>query len=99
MVELGDRAHQPNVALLDQVQQRHAAALVLLGDRDDQAQVRLGHAPAGRVGAPLDLLGELDLLLLGQEGAPADLAQVRAKGVVGFGLSGFRSLLGLLFDP
>ena len=41
VVELLDGADQPEVALLDQVQQRHAAAGVALGQRDDQPQVGL----------------------------------------------------------
>ena len=81
MVELGDRPHQTHVSLLDQVQQRHPAALVLLGDRDDQAQVGLRHPEPRRVRPLLDRLGQLDLLLLGEQGAAADLPQVGAEGV------------------
>ena len=40
-VELLDRVHEAEVALLDQVEQRQARRLVLLGDRHDEAQVRL----------------------------------------------------------
>ena len=50
VVELLDRPDQPEVALLDQVEQRQAAAHVLLGDRDDQPQVGLDQALAGPVG-------------------------------------------------
>ena len=38
-VELLDRADEADVALLDQVQERHAAADVLLRDRHDEPQV------------------------------------------------------------
>ena len=41
--ELVHRFHQTDVALLDQVQELQAAVGVLLGDRDDQAQVGLDH--------------------------------------------------------
>ena len=41
VVELLDRADQPHVAFLDEVKETQAAADVLLGDRDDQAQVGL----------------------------------------------------------
>ena len=41
VVELLDRADQAEVALLDEVEERHAAAGVALGQRDDEAQVRL----------------------------------------------------------
>ena len=99
MVELGDRPHQAHVALLDQVQQRHPAALVLLGDGDDQAQVGLRHPVAGGLGAGLDLLGELDLLLLSQQRAPADLAQVRAERVrIGVALGRLGRLARALLD-
>src|SRR5205823_2714895 len=40
-IELLDRVHQAEVALLDQVEQRQARSLVLLRDRDDQAEVGL----------------------------------------------------------
>ena len=47
VVELLDRADQAEVALLDQVQERHAAAGVALGQRDDQAQVGLEQVVLG----------------------------------------------------
>src|SRR5262249_34006242 len=40
VLELVDRLHQADVALLDQIQELQAAVGVLLGDRDDQAQIR-----------------------------------------------------------
>ena len=51
VVELVDRPHQPEVALLDQVEQLHAAAGVTLGDRHDQAQVGLGELALGALAA------------------------------------------------
>jgi len=39
--------HQAEVALLDQIEQRHAGRLVLLGDRHDETEVRLHEAPLG----------------------------------------------------
>jgi hypothetical protein len=39
VVELLHRAHQPNVAFLYQVEERDAAAGVLLGYRDDKPEV------------------------------------------------------------
>ena len=47
VVELLDRPDEADVAFLDQVQERHAAADVLLGDRDDQAQVGRWSAARG----------------------------------------------------
>ena len=46
-VELLDGAVEAERALLDQVEERNAEAAVALGDRDDEPQVRLDHAPLG----------------------------------------------------
>ncbi len=51
-VELLDGAVQAERALLDQVEERHAEAAVALGDRDDEAQVRLDHAPLRAIRSP-----------------------------------------------
>ena len=48
VVELLHRADQTQVALLDQVQQRHAAAGVALGQRHHQPKVGLQQVAAGR---------------------------------------------------
>ena len=80
VVELGDRPHQADVALLDQVQKRHPAALVLLRDRDHQAQVRLGHPAPRGVRAAFDLLGQLDLLLFGEQGCRGRSRAGRRRG-------------------
>ena len=42
VVELLDRADEADVAFLDQVQQGHAAADILLGDADDEPEVGFG---------------------------------------------------------
>ena len=42
IVELVDRPHQPDVPLLDEVQERQPAVRVLLGHRHDQPQIGLG---------------------------------------------------------
>src|SRR5579859_6455887 len=47
VVELLHRADQAEVALLHQVQDRHAAADVALGDRYDEAEVRLDQLALG----------------------------------------------------
>src|SRR5258706_1352446 len=75
VLELVHRLHEADVALLDQVQELQAAVRVLLGDGDDQAQVRLHQLLLGLLG--LDLAGEdgvegaLQLLRRGV-GLPAD---------------------------
>ena len=80
-VELLDRAVEPQRALLDQVEERHAEAAVALGDRDDEPQVRLDHAPLrGRVAA-LDRLRERDLLGGGQQLVAADVGEEELQAV------------------
>src|SRR6266536_1533091 len=46
-VELLDRAQQPEIALLDQVDQRQAGAGEAPRDRDHQTEIGLDHGPAG----------------------------------------------------
>ena len=53
VVELLDRTDQPEVALLDEVEQRHPATDVALGDRHDEAQVGLGELAAGELAVAL----------------------------------------------
>src|SRR4051794_22512289 len=81
VVELLDRADQPERALLDQVQERQAAAEVALGDRDDEAQVGLDHLLLGVQVAALDALRERDLAVGGQQLHAADRPQVEAQRV------------------
>ena len=47
VVELVDRPHQAEVALLDEVEEQHAATAVALGDADDEAQVGLDQFALG----------------------------------------------------
>ena len=47
VVELVDRPHQAEVALLDEVEELHAPAAVALGDADDEAQVGLDQLALG----------------------------------------------------
>ncbi len=65
--------HEAEVALLDQVEQRQAGRLVLLGDRHDEAQVRLHELALGLLAlagdaAEFPLLGGGDTLAAGIEG-------------------------------
>jgi len=57
VVELLDRPDKAHVALLDQVQEAHPAADVLLGDRDHQPEVGLGQ-PLLRLVRAVEALGE-----------------------------------------
>jgi hypothetical protein len=65
VVELLDRAEQPEVALLDEVEQRQALALVALRDGDDEPEVRLDEALLGALAVAVDLV-ELAAALDGQ---------------------------------
>jgi len=82
VVELLDRAHQAEVALLDQVQERQPAVEVLLGHGNHEPQVGLGQVMARLLGAGLHLLGQFDLLLGGQQIDAPDLLEVHPDGVV-----------------
>ena len=86
VVELFDRADEADVAFLNEVQEGHSPADVLLGDADDEAQVCLGEmalgAPSGRLCAVKvpgegELVG-LDLLVVaGRVSESAELGDVR----------------------
>ena len=65
IIELLDGSDQPQVALLDQVQEQHPPSDVALGDRDDQAQVRLDQLLLGQLTIPLDATTEVVELFLG----------------------------------
>ena len=55
VLELVDGLHEADVPLLDQVQELQAAVRVLLGDRDDEAQVGLDELGLGALGHALAL--------------------------------------------
>jgi hypothetical protein len=80
-VELLDRPVEADRALLDQVEERNAEPAVALGDRDDEAQVRLDHAPLRGGIAALDPFGECDLLRCSQEPTTPDLDEKQLEGV------------------
>ena len=81
IVELLHRAYEAERAFLDEVEEGEPAPEVGLGDRDDEAEVRLDHLRLRAHVAALDALGEVDLLICGQERNLADLSQVEAKRV------------------
>jgi hypothetical protein len=81
IVELLHRADQAERPLLDQVEKGEPAAEVPLGDRDDEAEVRLDHRRLRPHVAALDALRERDLLVCGEERHLADLAQVEPQRV------------------
>jgi hypothetical protein len=79
VVELLGGADQAEHAVLDQVQEGQALALVVLRDRDHEPQVRADHAVLGVMIAALDPFGELHLFLRGQQAMPSDLVQELAE--------------------
>ena len=87
-VELLDRVHQPEVALLDEVEQRQARRLVFLGDRHHQAEVRLNEGALG-LQAPALLAAQIPAAVIGE----------RAGGGLLEILAGRRPDLNLLREP
>ena len=85
IVELFNRLDQAEVALLNQIEEEHAAADIALGDGDDQTQIRLGELLFRRLrhlAAHFHLLGDLDLFFRRQQRHLADFLEVHAHGVV-----------------
>src|SRR5579871_5162090 len=81
VVELLRRAHEAQRAFLDEVEEGQTLVAVVLGDGDDEAQVRLDHLLLGVEIAALDPLGQVDLLLGGEEPDLADVLQEELKGI------------------
>ena len=81
VVELLDRADQPEVALLDQVEERHAGLRVVARDRHHEPQVALDQAPLRELVAEVLAPGELALLRRREQPAVADLADVELQRV------------------
>src|SRR5215210_4296161 len=80
-VELLDRAVQSDHALLDQVAELQAVALVALRDRDHEAQVGIDHALLRRGIASLDTLRERDLVRCGEQRPAAGLVHEERQAV------------------
>ena len=76
LVELLGGLDQAEVALVDQVGQADALVLVLLGDGDDEPEVRTGEFVEGFLVALLDTLGEFHFLFHGNQFFPTDFLQV-----------------------
>src|SRR5438552_3479064 len=80
-VELLDGAVQADHALLDQVSELEAVALVALRDRDDEPQVRVDHALLRRGVAALHSLGQRDLVRCGEQRITAGLVHEQRQAV------------------
>ena len=96
---LVDRAHQARVAFLDDVQERQAAVAVLLGDRDDQAQVAAGELALGVFVLVVDLADLHDALVQVLGVLQHEVFQARQLFLADFQV--FAGVLDLLqlFDP
>ena len=81
VIELLRRAHQSERPLLNQIQERQPLISIVLGDRNDQAQIRLDHLPLGVEVTTLDPLRQTDLLLRRQQTHLADVLQEQLKGI------------------
>jgi hypothetical protein len=81
VVELLDRADEPDRAFLDEVQKREPATLVVAGDGDDEAQVALDHAPLGLEVAALHAARELEVLAVRQQPPRAYVAEEQVEAV------------------
>src|SRR5919112_479465 len=75
-VELPNRLHKTDVALLDQILEGQTTPTQLLGYRDNKPQVLLDESLAGSCVTLLGPLGEIYLLLVGQELVLADSGKV-----------------------
>ncbi len=73
---------QPQVPLLNQIQEQHSAAHIALGNADHQTQVRLCQTLFGLFISQFQPLGQVDLLLSGEQGHLADLFQIHAHRVL-----------------
>src|SRR5690242_9549370 len=81
VVELLRGTDKAERALLDQVEEGQALVPVVLGDRDDQAEVRLDHLLLRVEVAALDPLGELDLLRRREQPDLADVLEEELQGI------------------
>ena len=81
VVELLGRAHQPDRALLDQIEERQPLVAVALRDRDDEAQIRLDHLLLRGMVSALDPLRKLDLLRRGEQLDPPDVLEEQLQRV------------------
>ena len=89
-VELLGGLDQPEVAFVNQVGEAESLILVLLGDRHDETQVRLGELFERLLVSFLDSLGEFYLLLNRDKLLLADLLEVLVqRGALAVG-DGFR---------
>src|SRR4051812_5890204 len=81
VVELLGRADEAERALLDEVEEGQALVAVILGDRDDQAEIGLHHLLLRVEVAALDAAREVDLLLRREQAHLADVLEEQLEAV------------------
>src|SRR5215208_1364800 len=83
VVELLRGPDEPEVPFLDEVEERYPAVAVLLGDGDDEPQVRLDELVLAALIAAGDALGQPYLVGVGEKPHPPYLREVHPDGVAG----------------
>ena len=82
VIEFFHGLHQPEIALLDQIEEKHTAVDVPLGDADDQTQVRLDKLLLRFLVAERHLIGQFQLLFGGEQRHLADVLEIHPHRVV-----------------
>ena len=98
IVELLDRANEPEVALLDEVEQRHAGSPVVPRDRHHEPEVALDEPSLGRLVACVLAPRELSLLIPREQTAVADLPHVELQRIPRLGIPHFLLVVAALLD-
>ena len=80
-IELARGGEQPDVPLPDEIDERESAVLVLLRDRDDEAEVALDELLEGILIARADLTRKVELRRPLEEGIGGDLVEVLVEDV------------------
>ena len=96
VVEFFHRLDKAQIALLDEIQELHAAAHIPLGNGNHQTQICLGKPLFGGHIALRHPDGQLDLLLGGKQRHPADLLEVHLYRVIDADAVGAQHALQLL---
>jgi len=83
-IEFPGGGHQTEVTLADEIDQRHAPILELLGYRNHEPHIVASQPFLGSHVALERLAGKLHLLLTIEEGDPTDLVQVEVETLTAF---------------
>ena len=75
-VEAFDRLEEPDISFLDEIEEWQAALDIVLGDADDEAQIRPRHLVASFGVALANLEGEFAFFMSGQQGVSVDVDEI-----------------------